>query len=147
MLKNILSKEQIPILRLKMTDQGLELDVVASSPKIRYIAISHVWADGLGNPHRNDLKACQLKYLWDCLKNLYAKSRSKMGSIYVWIDTLCCPLEPQLQTKALGLTRETYSCAAAVLVLDAELEMTASSKLDHLEILHRIALSTWMTRL
>lgn len=27
----------------------------------RYMAISHVWADGLGNPHRNALPACQIR--------------------------------------------------------------------------------------
>ncbi len=31
------------------------------------MAISHVWSDGLGNPHQNSLPLCQLEHLYDLL--------------------------------------------------------------------------------
>src|SRR6202012_5346622 len=33
------------------------------------LAISHVWSDGLGNPHRNSLPQCQMIALYDLLAN------------------------------------------------------------------------------
>ncbi|KAG8530624.1 uncharacterized protein KY384_004662 [Bacidia gigantensis] len=146
-LKDVLAGGQVPILRLEMTDRGVEVDVVASSSEIEYVALSHVWADGLGNPRRNDLKACQLEDIWRRLKTFKDVFNTGTGPVYCWIDTICCPLEAHFQTKALALMGETYRDATAVLVLDSELQMTDCSFLDDMEICTRIACSTWMTRL
>ena len=55
--------------------QNGELRIVEISPMVaeagrlikpfgnRYVAISHVWADGMGNPHSNDLPRCQVERL------------------------------------------------------------------------------------
>ena len=39
------------------------LRVLAGSSTSKYIAISHVWADGLGNPRENGLPSCQIEQL------------------------------------------------------------------------------------
>ncbi|KAM0282917.1 hypothetical protein ACHAQH_002727 [Verticillium albo-atrum] len=46
-----------PMLDVKVKGGGLVMN--------NYIAISHVWSDGLGNPHANSLPLCQLQSLYD----------------------------------------------------------------------------------
>lgn len=44
-------------------DMTHRLSVHPRTRKCRYIAVSHVWADGLGNPNENALPLCQIKRL------------------------------------------------------------------------------------
>jgi hypothetical protein len=46
------------------SEDSLQLKVHPRDRYSSYIAVSHVWADGLGNPNCNALPACQLKQLW-----------------------------------------------------------------------------------
>lgn len=39
------------------------LDTTSSKRQVRYVAISHIWADGLGNPKENAMPRCQLMLL------------------------------------------------------------------------------------
>ena len=48
----------------------IKLQVKARSRKSRYVAVSHVWADGLGNPILNGLPSCQLERLQSILQGL-----------------------------------------------------------------------------
>ncbi len=146
-LTQILNSHKVPVLCLNDRNGMIEMEVAVSNPDTKYTALSHVWADGLNNKKRNSLKRCQMDRIYKCLRSLQDAMGNNGSSVYVWIDTICCPLEPQLQSKALALMRETYKNAAAVLVLDSELEMTDSTLLDHLEIVARIACSTWMRRM
>ncbi|KAB8336698.1 hypothetical protein FH972_021008 [Carpinus fangiana] len=84
-----------------------------------YTAISHVWSDGLGNPHSNSLPACQMRriatycksmtfefpnqYTWMVPKPLCQKvttrvSRKRSEALdrkaIFWMDTLCIPVGP-----------------------------------------------------
>lgn len=62
----LLRSQKIPLLNITQTDEDLEslqVEVVAHTPDTRYVAISHVWADGLGNPMGNSLPTCQLSYI------------------------------------------------------------------------------------
>lgn len=45
-----------------------------------YTAISHVWADGLGNPEENSLPACQLRNLKALFQDIYDNSNVGQGS-------------------------------------------------------------------
>jgi hypothetical protein len=47
-----------------------KLKLVHGVGKHRYIAISHVWSGGLGNPKANELPACQVRGLYDTLKSV-----------------------------------------------------------------------------
>jgi hypothetical protein len=48
----------------------LKLKLVHGDPKDKYIALSHVWSGGLGNPQANELPACQVRGLYETLKSV-----------------------------------------------------------------------------
>ena len=60
-LNNILRTKALPLIRVRQgkTLGHLYVDIVSSQPKCCYVALSHVWADGLGNPYANALPRCQ----------------------------------------------------------------------------------------
>lgn len=110
-----------------------------------FVAISHVWSDGLGNPEETALFSCQLDRLQTWVNNL---SESPPGSsIPFWLDTLCVPLSPpDVRRQAIECMAYVYREASHVLVLDAELVQIPHT-VGFLEALFRIALSGWNRRL
>ncbi|EXJ63201.1 hypothetical protein A1O7_03648 [Cladophialophora yegresii CBS 114405] len=127
-----------PKLRLKSTGEA---------PK--YIAISHVWSDGLGNPHRNAIYRCQLSRLQDlacCLSQ---------PALPLWLDTISCPRDYEhirerarkAYGQAIAFMRRTYRDAETVLVLDHSLLDVDSKNLTHLGILLRFVTCGWTRRL
>jgi hypothetical protein len=124
--------------------------VTEYNPGCSYFAISHVWADGLGNPRRNSLPLCQLLALrirlFKLLEMYWTTSRSPRFVAF-WIDTLCVPLEPKsVRKKAIMNMHDIYSKSQAVLVLDDGL-MQQPCPTDTLEILVRVQTSDWSRRL
>jgi hypothetical protein len=70
-LVQILSSGKIPILRCTRAASGsLVLDYEAAYPRLDYVAISHVWADGLGNPEGNSVPACQIERIIDMVQSM-----------------------------------------------------------------------------
>lgn len=70
----ILDKGEIPVITLTprhQPDGSRILDLQVNSGGVvflnTFIAISHVWSDGLGNPRENSLPFCQLEYMYDLL--------------------------------------------------------------------------------
>ena len=60
-----------------------DLKIKAGGPLVRrYIAISHVWSDGLGNPNQNSLPLCQLEFLYDLLVDTY------WDEVYMALETM-----------------------------------------------------------
>ena len=133
------------------------------------MALSHVWADGLGNPYANALPRCQLSYVGRIIKDLDIAARSRDirdhnvkredvstqeeegeedEKLLLWCDTLCCPVQTE-ETKslALGYMYQTYRDATHVLVLDASLRQHDVENLDIDELSIRIFTSPWMRRL
>ena len=152
--------EALPLLQIKKSNAGLDslsVEVIKSSVKTPYIAISHVWADGLGNPVDNNLPKCQLSLISEfaAALNLAAVqlegtlgSTSEKGSpLLVWLDTLCCPVEREGKKLALAQMRRTYEQASHVLVLDASIQCYDSRKIHVVEALMRIFTSVWLQRL
>jgi hypothetical protein len=123
-------------------------------PGLRYVAISHVWADGLGNVTENSLPQCQLEHLCNLIQALYPESQS----IYMWIDTLCVPVRRHAATcsrtigtltcrkVAIGRLKQTYEDADKVLVLDWEIQQSRGN-VSAEESLMRVVISAWMKRL
>lgn len=110
-----------------------------------YVAISHVWSDGLGNERSNTLPRCQLLKLRSYVRKL-ARDHDVISS-YIWIDTLCVPVEDgPAKRHVLQKLVEIYSNAVAILVLDEDLQETDSSASDEEQIM-RIVFSGWMRRL
>lgn len=64
-VNRLLGQHKIPVLSgKKMVDSNgvvtLPFDVMDSESTDGYVAISHVWEDGLGNLHANEMPQCQL---------------------------------------------------------------------------------------
>jgi hypothetical protein len=114
-----------------------------SKPVIPYVAISHVWRSGLGNPYHNSLPRCQLVRIQALVNVQYPK---ELHPIPFWMDTLCVPLDRSLRKKAIQGMKSIYQQADKVLVLDTTLEHYTLSP-DPLINLTRIAFSAWMQRL
>lgn len=145
-----LQQGQIPLLKLddtlttQVSENELRLTVRDNSTK--YVAVSHVWSDGLGNTHGNSLPACQIKRL---AKHLQAATASLSfdATPYLWVDTMCVPLQPKIRRKAAIAAMSTvYESASFVLVLDETLGKVPIPRSCE-ETLWYIFTSPWMTRL
>ncbi|PCD41077.1 hypothetical protein AU210_003635 [Fusarium oxysporum f. sp. radicis-cucumerinum] len=145
---DILEKGRIPIISVSNIYLGgmdLQPEIVEYRTDMRFVAISHVWADGRGNPHRNSLPWCQLLELRRYLAPL--QPGGELDRHYFWIDTLCVPLRPSASRRlAIVNMRQTYQQAHAVLVLDSGL-IASKRPPSTLECLAQIALSNWGSRL
>lgn len=114
-------------------------------PGMKYVAISHVWSDKLGNPLRNGLPRCQLERL-QCLVNALYEPEEQ--PIPFWIDTISCPTKPDEATNlAIVLMRSTYADADIVLLLDSFIQSGSCSRTSDVELALRILSSGWIRRL
>lgn len=140
-----------PNIRDRSSAEGSEEDVtdIKSTTNTKYVAISHVWKDGLGNPHKNALPTCQILRIREMVQALYtdqgrARNDYQEGIIKfheaaneqqnaieaddfpaLWIDTLCVPVRRdarELRQQALRGLRHVYRDADKVLILDQELQ-------------------------
>ena len=73
-LVQIIRKGGIPLIDIKdptrASGEQFQIAVRKREREHRYTAISHVWADGLGNPNDNGLPLCQIKQLHTHLEAL-----------------------------------------------------------------------------
>lgn len=158
----LLRSRKLPLLKITQIGgdlESLKVEVIAYTPETPYVAISHVWADGLGNPKGNSVPACQLSYILervDALRGSAAffsdpvtRARDAEGRLlFIWLDTLCCPVSPEeAHSLALAQMRRTYQDARHVLVLDSGLQFYASDEITIFEALSRVFLSGWVSRL
>ena len=140
--------DKIPVVSLTSIDveDGRQtLKVITSST---YVAISHVWAHGLGNVDANSLPLCQITRLRELIVQL-SQSTQRCIQPALWIDTLCVPVAKHLNDyRKLAITKmaETYRRANQVLVLDMELQQTLSTS-SRTELTTRILCCGWMRRL
>ena len=150
-LTEILESGSLPLLRIQKGDRLNELSVelVPSKSTSPYIALSHVWADGLGNPYQNALPRCQLDFLHQTINSYYAiVNPHAVQEILLWCDTLCCPVEPgKAKNMALAQMKITYLKATRVLVLDASIRTYDFKTMDADEACIRILNSGWTRRL
>ena len=146
-INDILCQKSIPLISVVLGDDNnarLRLTESASvGPRPLYVAISHVWSDGLGNPIDNSMPTCQLQLIQSLVNGLYPEQEH---FVPFWIDTLCVPLdEPGRSTAIKSMTR-VYAEADKVLVLDSFLA-TSSVQTSPEECLMRIHTSAWTRRL
>ena len=148
-LEEILHKEdRVPLLRLTGDLHTLKAELVESDVNTPYIAISHVWADGLGNPHANSLHRCKLVRLRELVSAVDNPDHSSVEPPLIWLDTLCCPAKDgEGKQKAIEKIRLVYQRAKHVLVLDAGLKEYASKDQGIHEQVIRIFTSGWVRRL
>ncbi|KAL8794202.1 MAG: hypothetical protein Q9195_003270 [Heterodermia aff. obscurata] len=136
---------------------GGELKTIEYQPDMQYVAISHVWKDGLGNPVQNSLPSCQIRRLRKIVREMYA-DKSERGKRHdavmikfqdaknpnenvhyldelppIWMDTLCVPVQRELKrvrAQAIGSLADVYRQSHKVLVLDEELQQISLDKLS-----------------
>lgn len=120
--------------------------IVGADKSTRFAAVSHVWADGLGNPEDNALPICQLKRLRQQLRTVLTSHQFNMLPL-LWIDTLCVPIKPETSRKeAILAMRDIYKLAEFVWVLDGTLmHLPVPSSVE--QTLFQIVSCPWMTRL
>jgi hypothetical protein len=72
-LTKVLRAGAIPLIEIEQgndTGTSWRLQVHPRTRKSQYVAVSHVWADGLGNPFANALPLCQIRKLYEHLFNV-----------------------------------------------------------------------------
>ena len=149
----------IPLVACSVSINGeMQMNIVRAKPGLRYIAISHVWSGGMGNPTRNGLLECQVQHIMHCIKSLRnTMNRHQIGvdwygseqPVLFWIDTLCIPVGHDFRTsrrKAINSMAEIYSSADAVLVLDTWLQSLSFGGLEMEQALAQVLCSSWMSR-
>ena len=142
-LADTIQDEQIPVIDMAINGNIAERNIRIRTLQegMKYVALSHVWADGLGNPIADSLPMCQLTRLSEYVKAVLP------GHCFLWCDTLCVPKKPpQLRRKAIWKMRDIYEKAYVVLILDASL-WSASLSCSAEELMMRVTCSGWMRRL
>ena len=159
LLADCLKKGCLPLLRIKEGKdlEKMSVEVVASTDSTSYVALSHVWADGLGNPLATALPRCQFARLKGLIDNLdfeYSDVSEALDrpedvpEMLLWCDTLCCPVvSAEAHSMALKQMYRTYDEATVVLVLDRSLISHRDGGMRVDEACLRIAACRWMTRL
>ncbi|XP_044714748.1 uncharacterized protein HRG_11783 [Hirsutella rhossiliensis] len=116
-----------------------------------FVAISHVWADGLGNSDANALPRCQLERIQNLVDKQFP---NKKGPVPFWMDTLCIPVTKgkpsvygEAKKSAIKNMEGVYKSSTKVLVLDRTLAGVLSHDMSKEEIGLRIMCSGWARRL
>lgn len=141
----MLQAGHLPLVANRDYTKSDEIELLDTQRAHTYVAISHVWSHGLGNPKDNSLPSCQVARLDNMIRSLYP---DRQELIPYWVDTICVPIVPaEARSLAIIKLRKTYKEADKVLVVDANLEKIDSSQLFVPEIALYITCSTWLTRL
>lgn len=117
-------------------NQSFKIEIVRKRISRQYVAISHVWSDGLGNTEGNTLPHCQIQLLYEQARRLLTDSEyvpryegpfgplhtsaarlahfagrhalHRDDSVLLWIDTLCIPHQRDVRSLAIQRIREVY---------------------------------------
>ena len=135
-VKRLLAEGSIPAVVYDGAGLGVQPATVGT-----YVAISHVWADGMGSTTEVGLPTCQVARIADLTKRVLPESDGAF-----WMDSLCVPEVAHLRKHAIKLMADTYRDAAKVLVIDECIRRTCSEAKSWEENMFRIATSGWMRR-
>jgi hypothetical protein len=145
-----IEKGQIPLLQCAEFPNNHESKVQCYALKSfhlsaqipRYVAISHVRSQALGNTQCNSLPRCQLLRLQALVNNLYNYCSEP---IPFWIDTICVPLKRDTRRVAIKQMCQVFKEADQVLALDLVLSKICPSSIQ--ECFIGIKGSAWCKRL
>lgn len=65
-LTSLLEEGDVPLATIQLgdgSDKETKLALRKRRPWTGYVAVSHIWADGLGNPGANALPKCQVEWI------------------------------------------------------------------------------------
>lgn len=124
-LKRVAETGSVPLVEIE-ENFGYRLRVRRRERSSRYVAISHVWADGLGNPSQCALPSCQIQRLHEAVKTAFRQPNLKRhrenDPVLIWMDTLCIPpSDPVIRMAQIDKMASIYKGAFTCLILDAEL--------------------------
>ena len=149
----------IPLMSFSISPVGgIQSELIRAESREQYVAISHVWSGGLGNPNQNGLPECQvhkLIYHVRRLQRLISKRKgignltSSAKRVLFWMDTFCIPVGRDFKSarrKAIDSMALIYCGASAILVLDPELQTIPYSNLGVEQALALTLHSSWMSR-
>ena len=147
-LTTILETSTFPVMKCSIDAAQSSISLEPFDPEVPYVAISHVWSDGLGNPRNNSIPRCQFRRLSDLVREVGIRFPALKTSAF-WLDTVCCPVEDgsRIQNIALEKMKDTYKNAAAVLILDSYLLQQTAADLTNVERLMRVLCCRWTGRL
>ena len=159
-VKRFVEAGQFPLLTItKDSRDNFVVKVQSSPPKGRpqtFIALSHVWADGLGVQRGFRLPACQLLRVQQTVHQLIDDCKLNFSKpVPFWLDTICIPKsdgqeptaeEEALTGRALSQMAMIYQSAAGVLVLDQGMYSALFGGERPEATLMRIGHSRWMSR-
>ncbi|KAI1374170.1 hypothetical protein F4677DRAFT_461708 [Hypoxylon crocopeplum] len=126
----------IPVFKWNLESKELELRAVKVNArgvgKPPFMAISHVWSDGLGNSKDNAIYECQLEALQKSVQLAATNHKMLDGKpSHFWIDTLCVPVQKQfkdLRKKCIQDMRRIYECSCSVYVLSSLRNIATTAK-------------------
>lgn len=170
-VRAIIEDGGVPLVRLRRSSRsGVRLEVARMTARTRFVVVSHVWSDGIGNAKSNALPECQLRRLHAHISRLRPLGRNRASEVdhnllssldagfqtstarrpkYLWIDALCMPpvgTTASLRLRAINKLPAVYQAADRILVLDSTLEQTSVVDSDILEQFARLSVSPWMGR-
>lgn len=135
---------------IEATDVEPKFRIIESGKGKKFVAISHVWAEGLGNPHGNLLPTCALKWISNHVNRFSFHSgdepdkeekqerpfeEAMRGKTPFWLNTICVPVAPpEMWKKAMNRLRKPYRDAALVIVLDSYLYTQDTREIDPLDM-------------
>ncbi|KAL3427769.1 het domain protein [Phlyctema vagabunda] len=76
-LAEIVQKDEVPVLYFDEETKTFQVVSAESQPELEYVALSHVWSDGWGNPQKNSLSLCRIAQLVTWMKASYSVSDFK----------------------------------------------------------------------
>ncbi|KAK4201874.1 hypothetical protein QBC40DRAFT_47744 [Triangularia verruculosa] len=169
-VRAIIEDGGVPLVRLRGSLQrGISLELVRMTARTRYVVVSHVWSDGIGNANANAMPECQLRRLFGYLSKLKPlkegedagaefnllssvdtgfRTATRRRPKYFWIDALCMPPVNTnlLRMRAINKLPAVYQAADRILVLDPNLEKISIANSDTLEQCARFSVSPWIGR-
>lgn len=143
---SIVNEGKICVVRLEFHEGTPNLRINAMNKKEAgdYVAISHVWVDGLGGSTEQGLLCCQVMRLATLVSRVVDRPGVPTN---FWIDSLCIPRsDKQIYYKALVGIRDVYMCASTVVVMDKLIQRCDRAAPTEVLYAH-IYISAWMQRM
>ena len=135
-------QHKLPLISYINDTVELLSDVLHAHCARRYVAISHVRSQGLGNSVSNSLPMCQISRLQSLVNRLYPTISEPVP---FWVDTLCIPLTAPGQYLAFEALYDVYRRADNTIVLEESLFNSPTHSAE--QNLSKIKDSQWAQRL
>lgn len=95
----------------------VKLKILPYNQSLPYVAISHIWADGLGNPINLKLPKCQILQLQRYINCLAGrtfiwpgeKPIKEIRKLYLWCDSLLCPVRQKPPEHYTSMQRSAFN--------------------------------------